>query len=113
MRLYVSTPILRHVVKKLTELDNRLAETILKADSFIKARPTLALLLGVPQAPLDITPFLHKKLIETTTRDSIRLQNRKFPSKWNSGFESLDSLGLEAKLEDYEKALDALFGKRN
>lgn len=113
MRLYVSTPILRHVVKKLTEFDNRLAETILKADSFIKARPTLALLLGVPQAPLDITPFLHKKLIETTTRDSIRLQNRKFPSKWNSGFESLDSLGLEAKLEDYEKALDALFGKRN
>jgi hypothetical protein len=68
MRLSLTTPILRSVVRKLHDLDNKAAETLLKADNYIKSNKYLKVILS-NEAEDDlrlVRPFLNEQLIKET-----------------------------------------------
>jgi hypothetical protein len=81
MKLYLETPVLRVITKKL-------GDAISDLDAKIADSPPLALLFGVekkeiiatPFAPFnsrDIRPFLNKDLIKRTVKTSMKLEERR------------------------------------
>jgi hypothetical protein len=82
MRLYISTPILRQVVRELDKFDKKAATLIEKTERFIIKRPKLARLMGVnyEDTSIGIDCFLKKDLIEKTMKYTLKMESERMSS---------------------------------
>lgn len=88
MKLYLSTPILRTIVRKLNYLDNKVAEAILRLDKLITNSPKLRELFSsdISEPLRQIQPFLREDLIKKTIQECVAQEHRRrsLPSPGNS-----------------------------
>lgn len=99
MRLYLSTPILRELVRRLNTLDNKLAETIIKVDCFIKASPSLREVFGndIGDDLRSVKPFLREDLIKKTLKKTKDIEDHR---RTLPGFHCTSDVGFFDVLED-------------
>ena len=87
MKLYLSTPVLRQLVRKLNTLDKKLADTIVNVDDQISRSKLFGNLLGneIANDIRQIQPFLHKELIKETIKECVAKEElrRSLPSVGN------------------------------
>lgn len=113
MKLYLSTPILRTIVRKLNSLDNKVAETIVKLDKFINDSSRLRKLFGsdINEPLRQIQPFLREDLIKKTIQECVAREQRRrsLPSPGNSLKEQQEAATLtQSELNDLDTKIARL-----
>ena len=83
MQLFLSTPVLRALVRELNKFDNRLALAIIRTDNYIKGSSYLRELFGSDSGDemRQLSPFLNEDLIKKTIKDCVakEAQRRNLP----------------------------------